>query len=124
MNANRARTRHLNPGGREARQPRDAATAERVIAAITALLDAAGVEPELRAEVLGGAFVTEAVRPYWGSGRSAEEAHALLRHADSEMADAVEAVSPMLLGRAQARRDASETIRAIESMLGQFEQQH
>ena len=92
------------------------ASASQLMQAIVALLDAAGIEQEARAEVLGGAFVTEAVRPFWEDGRSPEDAHALLRARDAELADAVEALSPMLLGRAQARDDADSAIRSIQAM--------
>lgn len=117
MNVDRATTRQFAHNRGSARTATRSATTESVIAAIAALLDASGVEPDMRAEVLGGALVTEAVRRYWKEGRSAEEAHALLRQNDAEMADVIEAVSPMLLGRAQARADAGDTIRAIESLL-------
>ncbi|HKS91223.1 MAG TPA: hypothetical protein VJQ83_04785 [Tepidiformaceae bacterium] len=92
------------------------ASAAQLMQAIVALLDAAGIEQDARAEVLGGAFVTEAVRRFWEDGRSPEDAHALLRERDGELADAVEALSPMLLGRAQAREDAGDAIRSIEAM--------
>lgn len=93
-------------------------TPTQLMDAIVALLDAAGVDPDARAELLGGAFVTEAVRPFWKAGRSPSEAHELLRSHDPELADAVEALSPMLLGRAHARSEAGDAIRAIEAMLG------
>ena len=92
------------------------ASAAQLMEAIVALLDAAGIEQETRAEVLGGAFVTEAVRPFWEGGHSPDEAHASLRELDAELADAVEAISPMLLGRARAREDADRAIRSIEAM--------
>lgn len=95
------------------------ASASQLMEAIVALLDAAGIEQDARAEVLGGAFVTEAVRRFWEDGRSPEDAHALLRERDAELADAVEALSPMLLGRAQAREDAEGAIRSIQAMLSE-----
>ncbi len=89
-------------------------TAMEVRALITELLDAAGLDRDERVELLGGALVTEAVRPYWDEGRSAEDAHAALQIDDPELSEAVEAVAPMLLGRAEAREESQRLILDIE----------
>jgi hypothetical protein len=96
---------------------RTPAAPEQLLDAVVALFDAAGLDADQRVELLGPIFVTEAVRPYWGEGRSPSAAHAILRARDEELADAVEALSPMLLGRAQARADADKAIRLVEAML-------
>ena len=80
------------------------------------LLDAAGLDRDARVEVLGGALVTEAVRPYWDQGLDPEEAHAELQVDDPELSEAVEAISPMLLGRARAREDAQRAICDLEGL--------
>ncbi|MDZ7729508.1 MAG: hypothetical protein U5Q44_15665 [Dehalococcoidia bacterium] len=100
-----------------ARATRSMSAAE-LQATIIELLDAAGLDQDTRVEVLGGALVSEAVRPYWEAGLSAEEAHDALARNDEELAEAVETLGPMLLGRAQARDDASRAIGSIERMLG------
>ena len=88
-----------------------------VMDAIATLLARAGVPEDERAELLGGAFVLEAVRKHWNNGTAAAEAHQRLRQEDPELADAVEAVSPMLLGRAKARAEAADAIKALEAAL-------
>jgi hypothetical protein len=119
MNGHKATTTpQVQAGQMILRLPEAGATITQLMDAIVALLDAAGIEPDARAELLGGAFVTEAVRPYWKEDRSPAEAHALLCGHDPELADAVEALSPMLLGRAQARADAEQAIRVVEEMFG------
>ncbi len=118
MNAAHATRRASTSHGQTVLSIPAGASAAQLMEAIVALLDAAGVEQDARADVLGGAFVTEAVRPFWEDGRSPDEAHALLRERDAELADAVEAISPMLLGRAHARADAGDAIRSIEAMFG------
>lgn len=87
-------------------------------ATIIELLDAAGLDQDARVEILGGALVSEAVRPYWESGLSASDAHDALARNDEELAEAVEALGPMLLGRANARDDAERAIGSVERMLG------
>ena len=42
----------------------------------------------------------------------------MLRTADPELAEAVEALAPMLLGRAEARDDAQNAVAEIEELLG------
>ncbi len=85
--------------------------------AIHSLLDGAGLPAEERVQALGGALVLEALRPYWGDGRTPADAHALLRRDDPELADAIEAIAPMLLGRAQAQQDAVAALDAVNDML-------
>lgn len=92
-------------------------SAEDVRALVVALLDAAGLDRDQRVELLGGALVTEAVRPYWAEGMTAAEAHAELQVDDPELSEAVEALSPMLLGRAHAREESRQAIHALETLL-------
>jgi len=91
---------------------------EQLSEAIHALLDRSGLAPEERVQMLGGALVLEALRPYWGDGRTPADAHALLRRDDPELADAIEAIAPMLLGRAQAQEDALAAVDAVNALLG------
>lgn len=86
--------------------------------AIHALLDRSGLSAEERVQMLGGALVLEALRPYWGAERTPADAHALLRRDDPELADAIEAIAPMLLGRAQAREEAEAALDAVDALLG------
>ena len=94
-------------------------SAMEVRALITELLDAAGLDRDERVEVLGGALVTEAVRPYWNDGCGADEAHEALLVDDAELGDVVEAISPMLLGRAEARDESRRIINELEREMGQ-----
>ncbi|TAK79219.1 MAG: hypothetical protein EPO16_02320 [Dehalococcoidia bacterium] len=81
------------------------------------LLAESGLTPDERVEVLGGALVVEALRPYWTGALSAEEAHDALRAADPELADAIEGLAPMLLGHAEVRAEAAAAIEAIGALL-------
>lgn len=90
---------------------------ERIADALQRLLGASGLSSEERVQVLGGALVVEALRPYWTDGRTAEQAHHALLAADPELADAIEGLAPMLLGRAEARAEAGAAIEAIEALL-------
>lgn len=92
---------------------------EQLSEAIQGLLDHSGLAPEARVQMLGGALVLEALRPYWGDGRTPADAHALLRRDDPELADAIESIAPMLLGRAQAQEDARAALDAVNALLGQ-----
>ena len=87
-------------------------TATQIAEIIDEMLDASGMDADERVEFLGGLFVTEAVRPFTRPGVSAIAAHERMRHFDPELADAVESISPMLLGRATARHDAAAAARA------------
>lgn len=83
---------------------------------ICALLDAAGIPEDRRLDALGGAFVSEAFRPYWDEALGARAAHDALRAEDAEIADAVEALSVMLLGRAETRERAIAALDAVEEL--------
>ena len=92
-------------------------TPEQLAEAVQALLDQSALSHEARVQLLGGALVLEALRPHWGDGRSPAEAHAALRAHDPELADAIEAIAPMLLGRAQAHEEAEQALEAVEALL-------
>lgn len=94
----------------------DGATTDQLSALVCGLLDAAGLTQEQRIDVLGGAFVSDAVRPHWAQDASAEEAHGALRTTDSELADAVEAVAQVLLGRAESREEARAAIAELDRL--------
>ncbi|MDP2328858.1 MAG: hypothetical protein Q8M79_12340 [Dehalococcoidia bacterium] len=93
-------------------------TPDQIGQAVQAMLDETDMPLSTRVELLGGLIVVESLRPYWRDGRTAHEAHEALRQDDPELADAIEALAPMLLGRAQAREDAAAAIEAIEALLG------
>lgn len=86
------------------------ASPERLREVVEQLLDLANLTYDERVDVLGGALVSEAVRPHWEMTDSADEAHAGLRAANPDLADAVEALAPMLYGRA--------AVSAVEGLLG------
>lgn len=90
---------------------------ERAADVVQRLLAESGLTPDERVEVLGGALVVEALRPYWTGALSAEEAHDALRAADPELADAIEGLAPMLLGHAEVRAEAAAAIEAIGALL-------
>lgn len=84
---------------------------------IGGLLDSSGLSRDERVELLGGLFVSEAVRPYWESGLEADAAHEALLADDPELAGAVEALGPMLLGRIEAKGEARLAIDEVLSIL-------
>ena len=86
------------------------ATPEQLLDIIAQLMDVAGLDREQRIEMLGSALVTEIVQPYWDGTRTADEAHTALREADPSLADTVEAIAPVLYGRA--------AVNAVEDLLG------
>lgn len=90
---------------------------ERIAEVVRRLLGESGLTAEERVEVLGGALVVEALRPYWTGTLTAEEAHHALRAADPELADAIEGLAPMLLGHAEVRAEAAAAIEAIGTLL-------
>lgn len=92
-------------------------TPEEISAALRTLLDRSST-PDDRVELLASAMVIEALQPHWHSGRSAGDAHEALRQADPEIADAIEAIAPMLLARLEARNDSVEAILSVERLLG------
>jgi hypothetical protein len=59
-------------------------------------------------------FVTEALSPFWHRGYTPAEAHEQLRAREPELADAIEALAPMLLGRLAAADEAAELIEFVE----------
>lgn len=69
-----------------------------------------------RIQILGGAFVIEALRPYWQTGLTAAEAHESLYAAEPELALIVESLAPLLLRRELARQDAAEILRELERL--------
>jgi uncharacterized protein YdaT len=81
-----------------------------------ALVDA-GYEGSDCVDVLGGAFVSAAVRRYWAEGLSASEAHERLMADDPELARAIEALAPLLLDRAEARGQREAAVAAVELLL-------
>ena len=91
-------------------------SSEQMTALLCGLLEAAGLTPEQRLELLGGAFVAEAVRPHWNGETFAERAHDALRAEDCELADAVEALAQVLLGRAQTRDDARDALAELDRL--------
>ena len=77
----------------------------------------AGYEAADCVDVLGGAFVSAAVRRYWAEGLSAAEAHERLCAEDPELAGAIEALAPLLLDRAEARDQREAAVAAVELLL-------
>jgi len=92
------------------------ASIDHLSALVRGLLEAAGMNEEQRIEILGGAFVAEAVAPHWGDVREAGLAHDSLRTADEELADAVEAVAQVLLGRTQSRDEAAQALAELDRL--------
>lgn len=68
-------------------------------------------------EVLGAAFVAEAVRPFWRGDEDAAGAIERLREDDPALAEAVECMASLLLGRADARQDRAAALAAVEELL-------
>ncbi|MBA4180518.1 MAG: hypothetical protein C0506_08020 [Anaerolinea sp.] len=91
-------------------------TPDRLRDLVCELLDAAKLTPEEKVQLLGGAFVVEAVRPFTGDG-GAGQAHLRLQAHDPELAAAVESLAPMIYGRARAAADATAAIAAVEELL-------
>ena len=85
--------------------------------AIAAILDETPLRMDDRVQLLGGALVMEALRPFWTDGRTPLEAHEQLRAHDPELADAIEAIAPMLLGRAEVREESEAAVSAVEELL-------
>lgn len=93
-------------------------TPEELALAVQSLLDQSRLRRDERLHALASAFVVEALAPYWTGGRTPNEAHHALCATDAELAQVVEALAPMLLGRLEVREEAEDVIAAIESMLG------
>jgi hypothetical protein len=92
-------------------------SADEVADAVHRLLGQTSLSHEERVQVLCGAAVVEALRPYWTGSRTPQEAHEALRRDDPEIADAIEALAPMLLGRAEAKETASLALAEVEALL-------
>lgn len=90
---------------------------DEIVHALHGLLTQTSLSHEERVEVLCSAVVVEALRPYWTGGRTPHEAHQALRLADPEIADAIESLAPMLLGRAEAKEQGREALAAVEALL-------
>ena len=86
--------------------------------AMSALIDETPLSHEDRVQLLGNALVMEALRPFWIDGRRPGEAHRMLRGEDPELADAVEALAPMLLSRAESRDVAQRAVTEAQVLLG------
>ncbi|MCC6958724.1 MAG: hypothetical protein IT301_02655 [Dehalococcoidia bacterium] len=95
------------------------ASMDELSALLCQLLDAAGLSAEQRLDILGGAFVAEAVGPQWKPGTTADDAHESLRLDDSELADAVEAVATVLLGRAETRHVTGQALAELRRLLSE-----
>lgn len=91
-------------------------SADDVLGALAELFRATGLTHDERVHLLGGAFVTEALRPYWIDGVTPIEAHELLRAEDPELAAMIEAIAPMLLGRTEAREEGAAAVAWVESL--------
>ena len=70
-----------------------------------------------RVQLAGGLFVAEALSPYWCAGRTPAEAHDLLREREPEVAEAVAAITPMLISRVMTQAEARDAVRAVEYLL-------
>ncbi len=92
-------------------------TSEELAEIIGALLTRSPLSAEQRIQLLGGLFVTEALRNDWVDGHGPAEAHGRLRGSDPELAEAIEQLTPMLLGRAEALQDGAETVAAVQELL-------
>jgi hypothetical protein len=89
----------------------------RALEAVSRLLRSRLVQDDV-IEVLGAAFVAEAVRPFWSRPEDAGAAVLRLRDEDPSLADAVEQLAALLLGRAEARTDRRNALAAVEELLG------
>jgi hypothetical protein len=108
-NGERATSRP-QPMARPVRMDIGGASPEHVRDLVEQLLTVAGLEREQRIELLGLALVEEAVRPFWDGEHTADQAHDALKSEDPGLAEAVEALAPILYGRA--------AVSAVEELLG------
>ena len=92
-------------------------SADQLAAVLEELFEESPLDAQQRVQLLGGALVMEALRPYWGADRSPHEAHDALRKADPELARMIEAIAPMLLGRVEAQEAGLAAIEAVEALL-------
>lgn len=79
-------------------------------------LDRRAVHRDDRVQILGGAFIIEALRPYWRPGLTAVEAHEALAAAEPELAAAIETLAPLLLRRELAREEAADALRELAAL--------
>ena len=92
-------------------------SADQLAAFLEELFQESPLDAQERVQLLGGALVMEALRPYWGDDRSPHDAHDALRAADPELARVIEAIAPMLLGRVEAQEDGRAAVLAVEALL-------
>ncbi len=95
----------------------DGSNAEGAVQALLDLVCAFGLDDGERVRALGSAFVAAAVAPYGANGRGATAAHEAMRQEDGELADAVESLAPLLLGREESSREARLALAAIADLL-------
>jgi len=91
--------------------------ANQLAALLEEVFEESPLDAQQRVQLLGGALVMEALRPYWGADRSPHDAHDALRRADAELALVIEAIAPMLLGRVEAQEAGLAAIEAVEALL-------
>ncbi|MDA0257035.1 MAG: hypothetical protein O3C25_04750 [Chloroflexi bacterium] len=89
----------------------------RIAHALSSALGRSKLRWDERVQLAGGLFVAESLSPYWCAGRTPAEAHELLREAEPEVADAVEAIAPMLLSRVMTQAEARDAVRAVEQLI-------
>ena len=90
---------------------------EQVSRALRVLLNRTPASMDDKIELLAGAMVVEAFQPHWQPDRSPAEAYEALRRSDPELADAIDAIAPMLLARLEAREVSASAIAAVEELL-------
>lgn len=89
----------------------------RIANALSSALERSPLRWEERVQLAAGLFVAEALSPYWCAGRTPAEAHEVLRASDPEVADAVEAIAPMLLSRVMTQAEARDAVHAAECLM-------
>ena len=94
----------------------------RVAAQLSSVLERSTLSWEERVQLAGGLFVAEALNPHWCAGRTPAEAHELLRAGDPDVADAVEALAPLLLSRVMTQAEARDAVSAAEQIMQRGEQ--
>ncbi len=94
----------------------------RAAAHLSSVLERSALSWEERVQLAGGLFVAEALNPHWCAGRTPAEAHELLRASDPDVADAVEALAPLLLSRVMTQAEARDAVSAAEQIMQRGEQ--
>ena len=89
----------------------------RIAKQLSSVLERSRLRSEERVQLAGGLFVAAALGPYWCAGRTPAEAHELLRASDPDVADAVEAIAPMLLSRVMTQAEARDAVQAAEQFM-------